>query len=145
MRTWKPTAVNLVVLSIVSSLASCEGLYVRVRQGKGKCFIEMLQEHEVLVLRYRSPDQSPLPPEPEVCFPRRYRIWLCSCGRWPHKCGARQALRHHVGVLVNVVNYEGKVYSSRLDQEGRISFAATFDGEHRICLRSMLFLRMEHV
>lgn len=40
-----------------------------------------------------------------------------------------------MGVILNVVNFEGKVYHSRLDQEGRVSFASTFDGEHRICLR----------
>ncbi len=44
----------------------CSALYVRVRQGKGKCFIEMLEDNEVVVLRYRSPDQAPLPHEPEV-------------------------------------------------------------------------------
>ncbi len=42
-----------------------------------------------------------------------------------------------MGVIVNVLNYKGKVYHSRLEKEGRISFAATFDGEHRICLRSI--------
>ena len=59
-------AATVLLLLLVLVARPCSALYVRVRQGKGKCFIEMLEDNEVVVLRFRSPDQAPLPHEPEV-------------------------------------------------------------------------------
>lgn len=61
------SVILLLALAVPAPLP-CAALYVRVRQGKSRCFIEMLREHEVVIVRYRSPDQAPLPPEPEVCL-----------------------------------------------------------------------------
>jgi hypothetical protein len=61
-------AAGFVILLLALAVLPCAALYVRVRQGKSRCFIEMLREHEVVIVRYRSPDQAPLPPEPEVCL-----------------------------------------------------------------------------
>ena len=50
-------------------------------------------------------------------------------------CLSMQALRHHVGVYMQVVNFMGKVYDNRLDKKGRMSFSSPVDGEHRVCFR----------
>jgi hypothetical protein len=44
-----------------------------VSQGRMKCFIEYWEEHTVVLVTYRSPDQAPLPQEQEVAIP-----YICS-------------------------------------------------------------------
>ena len=97
------------LLAMITTAWECsEAVYVRVRQGRGRCFSEDVQAHVPLVITYKSPDQAPLPTQPN-------------------------ALRHHVGVFLQITNYAGQILDHRLDQEGRKSFTTPFDAEHRIC------------
>jgi len=69
----RPMHVSLATTAALLLLVTqpCDGLYVRVRQGSSRCFIEILEKHVVVMINYKSPDQSPLPQEPEV---RKVRV-----------------------------------------------------------------------
>ena len=59
---------GLAVLLLALAVGPLPGdaIYVRVRQGNNRCFIEMLEKNTVVLVTYSSPDQAPLPHEPEV-------------------------------------------------------------------------------
>ena len=96
------------VLMLAAALPGAAALYTKVKQGQQKCFIELLHADNVVVAEYRSPDQAPLPHDAE-------------------------GQRGHVGVLFQVVNHRGKVYDTRLDTQGKLSFVTPDNGEHRLC------------
>ena len=62
----KMSRAGLLVLLLVVSPLPFSALYVHVSQGRMKCFIEYWEEHTVVLVTYRSPDQAPLPREQEV-------------------------------------------------------------------------------
>lgn len=57
---------GFLVLLLLVSPSPFSALYVHVSQGRMKCFIEYWDEHTVVLVTYRSPDQAPLPREQEV-------------------------------------------------------------------------------
>ena len=101
-------AAAVAVLILAAALPEAAALYTKVKQGQQKCFIELLHAENVVVAEYRSPDQAPLPHDAE-------------------------GQRGHVGVLFQVVNHRGKVYDTRLDTQGKLSFVTPDNGEHRLC------------
>eukprot|EP00286_Rhodomonas_abbreviata_P011189 CAMPEP_0181330440 /NCGR_PEP_ID=MMETSP1101-20121128/23901_1 /TAXON_ID=46948 /ORGANISM="Rhodomonas abbreviata, Strain Caron Lab Isolate" /LENGTH=194 /DNA_ID=CAMNT_0023439697 /DNA_START=112 /DNA_END=696 /DNA_ORIENTATION=+ len=77
--------------------------------GKTKCFLEILRKDEVMLISYKSPDQPPLPKEPE-----------------------KQAKSPHI--KFQALEMAGKpVFDSVTDTEGRFAFTAHSDGEHKFC------------
>eukprot|EP00286_Rhodomonas_abbreviata_P020823 CAMPEP_0181296626 /NCGR_PEP_ID=MMETSP1101-20121128/4805_1 /TAXON_ID=46948 /ORGANISM="Rhodomonas abbreviata, Strain Caron Lab Isolate" /LENGTH=200 /DNA_ID=CAMNT_0023401505 /DNA_START=90 /DNA_END=689 /DNA_ORIENTATION=+ len=86
-----------------------EAVYIKLMQGQTRCFIEMMQPNEVMMVKYKSPDQADLPREPE-----------------------RQL--YHVGPRLMVSSKGGQEILSRLtDREGRFAFTTHEHGEHRFC------------
>ena len=73
-----------------------EAVYTKVKEGQQKCFIELLHANHVVVLKYESPDQAPLPQEPEaqkghvgILFQVHSHVKLClrlSLPRWLARC-----------------------------------------------------------
>mmetsp|Transcript_32856 Transcript_32856/g.82884 ORF Transcript_32856/g.82884 Transcript_32856/m.82884 type:complete len:215 (+) Transcript_32856:177-821(+) len=88
--------------------SGADALFTKVKQNHPKCFIEELHKDEVVIVHYKSPDQSPLPAEAEQ-------------------------QKYHVGVNLEVTQGATKVFEGRTDVEGRFAFTA-LQGEHHLCL-----------
>jgi hypothetical protein len=58
------------LMLLMVSPSPFSALYVHVSQGRMKCFIEYWDEHTVVLVTYRSPDQTPLP------LPREQEVGL---------------------------------------------------------------------
>ena len=54
------------LLVLAAWLPLGQAVYTKVKEGQQKCFIELLHANHVVVLKYESPDQAPLPHEPEA-------------------------------------------------------------------------------
>jgi hypothetical protein len=92
---------------LVVVLGRADALFTKVKQNHPKCFIEELHQDEIVVVHYKSPDQSPLPHEAEQ-------------------------QKYHVGVKLEVTQGANKVFEGRTDVEGRFAFTA-LQGEHHLC------------
>lgn len=90
--------VALVAVVLLAVLPCGDAVFIKVKQGQQKCFIELMHANEPMVVKYESPDQASLPQEPDY--------------------------KGHVGIYFQVVNHKGKVYDHRLDRKGRLSFVS---------------------
>jgi len=71
---------------VLAALPGSEAVYTKVKQGQQKCFIELLHANRVVVVKYESPDQAPLPHDSE-------------------------SQKGHVGVLFQVCSSRGRARS----------------------------------
>uniref|UniRef100_A0A7S0W9Z1 GOLD domain-containing protein n=1 Tax=Hemiselmis tepida TaxID=464990 RepID=A0A7S0W9Z1_9CRYP len=100
-----PSVLYFALLAVL--LCEADALFTKVKQNHPKCFIEELHKDEVVIVHYKSPDQSPLPHEAEQ-------------------------QKFHVGVKLEVTQGATKVFEGRTDVEGRFAFTA-LQGEHHLC------------
>jgi len=100
-----------VVRCAVAALLLCssvaDAVFIKMKQGEQRCFIEELHKDEIVIVHYKSPDQSPLPQQAEQ-------------------------EKYHVGLRLEVWQGTNNVFEGRTDVEGRFAFTA-LQGEHHLC------------
>eukprot|EP00961_Rhodomonas_salina_P198001 2671704-Rhodomonas_salina.3 len=88
------------------------GIFVKFKPGESKCFIEMLRKDEVMMITYKSPDQTALPKN-------------------------APSQQNHESMMLKVTEQQGKqIFEGQTDVEGRFAFTALTDGSHNFCWRS---------
>lgn len=85
------------------------GIFVKFKPGESKCFIEMLRKDEVMMITYKSPDQTALPKN-------------------------APSQQNHESMMLKVTEQQGKqIFEGQTDVEGRFAFTALTDGSHNFC------------